>query len=439
MTKFMTESFWKNVLPICLIWNCSVLFAGEVPAPAPSEPTKHSFLDPVSDFVREDILHPVRPFELVPGKDPNGWSFLIEPYIWAPNVSGLTGFSGLPALKVNASNRSILENLKWGIMGNAEVRKGRWGLMAGGMYMELENSANLGGNLYKSGTVNLEQGVASLALAYRIIDDYRGFLDFYAGARYYYLGMSASLSTDSSGIQSISDDITDAVAARINTRVEDAVQAIRDQVIAAIDAKKDALLAEIASNVSADLKRRLFRRAAMNDIANRTDRDLVGYGVDISKLELLRNFKQGTRGAIAEYVRAVVARDVAVARGEVTSAVENRVTAAKAKVSKELAQDIEDSLPTTASNDQWWVDPILGFRGQVNFTRWLYLHAQADVGGFGAGSQIAWNVMAGVGVNFTRNVFAEVGYRYMYVDYTNSDFFYLMNFYGIYSSIGVKF
>jgi len=434
----MTESFWKAVLPVCLIWNCSVLVAGEVPAPAAS-PTQHSFFDPVSDFVRDDILHPVRPFEMVPGKDPNGWSFLIEPYIWAPNVSGLTGFSGLPALKVNASNRSILENLQWGIMGNAEVRKGRWGLMAGGMYMELENSANLGGNLYKSGTVNLEQGVASLALAYRIIDDYRGFLDFYAGARYYYLGMSASLSPDSSGIQSISDDITDGVAARINSRVEDAVQAIRDQVIAAIDAKKDALLAEIASNVSADLKQRLFRRAALNDISNRTDRDLVRSGVDLSKLDLVRSFSNGTRGAIAEYVRAVVARDVAAARGEVNSAIENRVASAKAKVSKELAQDIEDSLPTTASNDQWWVDPILGFRGQVNFTRWLYLHAQADVGGFGAGSQIAWNVMAGLGVNFTRNVFAEVGYRYMYVDYTNSDFFYLMNFYGIYSSIGVKF
>ncbi|PTX95121.1 hypothetical protein DB345_12570 [Spartobacteria bacterium LR76] len=437
----MSKSFlgFQAVLPACLIWGCSVLVAGEVPAPATPEPTKHSFLDPVSDFVRDDILHPVRPFEMVPGKDPNGWSFLIEPYIWAPNASGLTGFSGLPALEVNASNRTILENLKWGIMGNAEVRKGRWGLMAGGMYMELESSANLGGNLYKSGTAGLDQGVASLALAYRIINDYRGFLDFYAGARYYYLGMSASLTTDSSGIQAVSDDITDAVAARINTRVEDAVQAIRDQVIAAIDARKDALLAEVASNVNADLKRRLFRRAAMNDISNRADGDLLRSGVDISKLDLLRDFKQGTRGAIAEYVRAVVARQVAVARGEVTSAIDSRVAAAKAKVSKELAQDIEGALPTSASNDQWWVDPILGFRGQVNFTRWLYLHAQADVGGFGAGSQIAWNVMAGVGINFTRNVFAEVGYRYMYVDYTNSDFFYLMNFYGIYSAIGLKF
>lgn len=437
----MNKSFGgiQAILSTCLILGGSALVAGEVPAPAAPEPTKHSFLDPVSDFVRDDILHPVRPFEMVPGKDPNGWSFLIEPYIWAPNASGLTGFSGLPALEVNASNRTILENLKWGIMGNAEVRKGRWGLMAGGMYMELESSANLGGNLYKSGTAGLDQGVASLALAYRVINDYRGFLDFYAGARYYYLGMSASLTTDSSGIQAVSDDITDAVAARINTRVEDAVQAIRDQVIAEIDARKDALLAEIASNVNADLKRRLFRRAAMNDISNRADGDLIRSGVDISKLDLLRDFKQGTRGAIAEYVRAVVARQVAVARGEVTSAIDSRVAAAKAKVSKELAQDIEGALPTSASNDQWWVDPILGFRGQVNFTRWLYLHAQADVGGFGAGSQIAWNVMAGVGVNFTRNVFAEVGYRYMYVDYTNSDFFYLMNFYGIYSAIGLKF
>lgn len=60
------------------------------------------------------------------------------------------------------------------------------------------------------------------------------------------------------------------------------------------------------------------------------------------------------------------------------------------------------------------------------------------MGDFGAGSQIAWNVQATVGVNITRQLFAELGYRYMYVNYTSSDFLYKMNSYGLYSGFGVR-
>jgi hypothetical protein len=43
------------------------------------------------------------------------------------------------------------------------------------------------GPLYDNANIKLQQGMAQLALAYRIIDDRRGFLDIYAGARYNYL------------------------------------------------------------------------------------------------------------------------------------------------------------------------------------------------------------------------------------------------------------
>ena len=116
-----------------------------------------------------------------------------------------------------------------------------------------------------------------------------------------------------------------------------------------------------------------------------------------------------------------------------------RVSQAEKKLSKAIAQRIESALPTSDSGNVWWIDPILGLRGQINFTRWLFLAAQGDVGGFGAGSQIAWNVQATLGVNFTRNIFAELGYRYMYVNYDKNDFLYQMNSFGLFSGIGVKF
>jgi hypothetical protein len=108
-------------------------------------------------------------------------------------------------------------------------------------------------------------------------------------------------------------------------------------------------------------------------------------------------------------------------------------------MAKSISNALEQSLPTYAAGDQWWIDPIVGLRGQINFTRWLFLAAQADVGGFGVGSQITWNAQAAFGVNFTRNIFGELGYRYMYVDYDKDNFLYQINTFGLFSSLGFKF
>jgi len=88
---------------------------------------------------------------------------------------------------------------------------------------------------------------------------------------------------------------------------------------------------------------------------------------------------------------------------------------------------------------QSWVDPIVGLRGQLNLTRWLFLAAQGDVGGFGAGSKIVWNAQASMGVNFTRNVFAELGYRYVYMNYSHAGALFNAAEAGVFSGIGVKF
>ena len=68
-----------------------------------------------------------------------------------------------------------------------------------------------------------------------------------------------------------------------------------------------------------------------------------------------------------------------------------------------------------------------------------YLATQADVGGFYAGSRIAFNVSASLGVNFTRSVFGEIGYRYMYTDYQNSGVIYEVGDAGVFSAVGVRF
>jgi opacity protein-like surface antigen len=85
------------------------------------------------------------------------------------------------------------------------------------------------------------------------------------------------------------------------------------------------------------------------------------------------------------------------------------------------------------------VDPIIGVRGQYNFNDKWYVAGNTDIGGFGVSSDITWSVEAVVGYNFTRNVSAELGYRYLYTDYQDGGFIFDMAQAGIYTGVNIRF
>jgi hypothetical protein len=402
--------------------------AGPKASAATSEtPQRYSFLDPVGDFVRDSILDPKTPFELVPGKNPEDWTFVLKPYVWALGLDGNVGAKGLPSSHVNYSSLTVIRHLQWGIFMQGEIRKGRWGMLADGYYAALTGSADLDNRIYDSANLGLQQSIVSLALAYRIIDDRRGFLDLYAGVRYNFLGLQFDASLNDSRINEIGTNTANAIGNRIDARLDTALAAILAQAEqTAATAAGPAANAVLGSVRPRDLEKLILR--------DRDLRKLVRDDVIVRSLT-------GTdvRKALGSYIRASAAARASRARGLIDPSLEAAAAAEKKKLGKAISNKIEDATPTYAAGDQYWFDPIIGLRGQVNFTRWLYLAAQGDVGGFGAGSQIAWNVQAAFGINFSRNVFAELGYRYMYVDYENNGFLYNMNSYGLYSSVGFKF
>jgi len=69
------------------------------------------------------------------------------------------------------------------------------------------------------------------------------------------------------------------------------------------------------------------------------------------------------------------------------------------------------------SASQTWTDPIIGLRGRYYFSRAWFLNLYGDVGGFGAGSDISWQVLGGVGVQAARWCDVELGYRALGFDY----------------------
>jgi len=91
------------------------------------------------------------------------------------------------------------------------------------------------------------------------------------------------------------------------------------------------------------------------------------------------------------------------------------------------------------SGDKSWVDPFIGARVQHSLNdRWTVV-GYADVGGFGVGSKLSWQAIAGINYDFTKTVSGKFGYRYISVDYDKSGFLYDMDTYGLYAGVGFRF
>jgi len=335
-----------------LVFSALVLAASPLPlfaAEQSAEPASSGTLDsPVSTWLHDRIVRPVQPFELVPGKNPDGWGFMIEPYGWSPGLYGQIGIKDLPVATVNQSPVDILKKLDWGFFLRGEVRKGRWGFLGDGFFAQFSLTSDPKGSVYDDIKVKSQQSMVTLALAYRLVDDKRYFVDLYAGGRYTYLGTSASARINRGGVEALSEGLIDRAIAKFGPQL-------------------------------------------------------------LAKYPGLRNVPAST------------------------------LQKAKELGVEKLSDRIEEKLPRSVEQSRWWIDPIVGLRGQINFTRWLFAAAQADAGGFGAGSQITWNTQATLGVNFSRHIALEAGYRYMYIDYDKDNFLYKVNMPGVFAGLIFKF
>jgi hypothetical protein len=91
------------------------------------------------------------------------------------------------------------------------------------------------------------------------------------------------------------------------------------------------------------------------------------------------------------------------------------------------------------SADQTWFDPFIGARLQVpNVGKWM-LTLRGDVGGFGVGSDLAWQVYPKVGYRFSKLFELNAAYRFISMDYNKGDpaFLYDMRIFG--PEIGLAF
>ncbi len=97
--------------------------------------------------------------------------------------------------------------------------------------------------------------------------------------------------------------------------------------------------------------------------------------------------------------------------------------------------------PTTRASEDW-LDPIVGLDYRTALSdKWVF-YGRADVGGFGVGSELTWQLGAYFGYNPAPNWNLFGGYRHLAFDYESDDanqFFYDLSVSGPLLGVSFKF
>jgi len=121
------------------------------------------------------------------------------------------------------------------------------------------------------------------------------------------------------------------------------------------------------------------------------------------------------------------------------AAVDRIVNAAKARIANDLAFTLQTKLNRSIARDDFWFDPYVGLRGRYNFNKTFYTAVRGEIGGFGVGADLMWEVEGVVGINLTRSIFTELGYRALGADYENNGLLFDAVMHGPQITTGITF
>ena len=363
-----------------------------------------------------------------------GWELRVTPYVWAPSLSGDVGLKGASA-DVDLPISDLLQDLEMAGMLGMEVRKDRLGLLADGVYYRFTTEADTPGNFLKTIDTTIKFGMLDLAVAYRVVDVDRGWLDLLAGGRYMTVEVNLDLIPNYAAADSISGSVMDRTVESLQEQMELKADEIADKLADITEGLGQAA----HDKISEALKDRAEQRAdeIMGKIESIPPRQLESLKEALQ--EKLDSITDEQREALAEAVKEAldnradeISGNVEAIREEIRNVAETLKLGASEEVKKkleaaekDLAAAIKKAMQAAdradPEGDRQWVDPYVGVRGRLNLTDAVYAAGRADIGGFGVGSDVAWQLFGGVGVQMTERVDLEAGWRHLAFDYDKDD------------------
>jgi hypothetical protein len=347
------------------------------------------------------------------------WQFTIAAPGWMAGMDGTIGVRGVNA-DIDIGFDQILQHLDMIFAMRAEAQKGPFGIYGEVIYIGLSDGAQING-LVNNIHAQVDQTLVDGALTWRLVNQPHWSLDLAAGTHYTNVYEKLELHSDPMAIQHASEQFVNDIAEDLRDRLNHDISKGEF-----IDALKDSIRSVIASRIGDRLE----------DIQRHPNIPIGPLGGRISQ-----EIAQRVENIIEKEKAALEARiDALHLRGEARrAAVQRAVDAAKARIANQLALRLNKSLSQTKSKDDFWFDPYVGLRGRYNFNKTYYTAVRGEIGGFGVGADLMWEVEAVVGINLTRSIFTEIGYRALGGNFEENDFRFETVMHGPQITTGITF
>ena len=347
------------------------------------------------------------------------WQFTLAAPGWLASLDGTIGVRGVNA-DIDVPIDEVLQHLDMIFAMRAEAQKGPFGIYGELIYIGLSDVAQING-LINNIHEQVDQTLVDGALSWRLFNQPRWSLDFAAGTHYTNVYEQLELHSDPAAIQQASEQFVNNIANDLRARLDQ-------------DISNSEFLANLKSTIKADIANRIGN--ALERHENRPNIPIGPLGGRIRQeiVQRVENFIEKEAAALQAQIDALklagAARRAAVARA---------VDAAKARIANQLALRLDKSFNQTLSKDDYWFDPYVGLRARYNFNKTFYTAVRGEIGGFGVGADLMWEVETVVGINLTRSIFTEIGYRALGADYENNGLLFDAVLHGPQITTGITF
>ena len=346
------------------------------------------------------------------------WQFTIAAPGWMAGLDGTIGVRGVNA-DIDVGFDQILQHLDMIFAMRAEAQKGPFGIYGELIYIGLSDDTQING-LINNVHEQVDEYLVDTALSWRLVNQPRWSLDLAAGTHYTNVYERLELHSDPIAIQQASERFVNDIAADLRDRLNHDISKSEF-----LEILKGTIEENIASRIGNVLERHERRpNIPIGPLGGRIRQEIN---------QVVERFVQEKEAGLRMRIDALrlrgAARRAAVARA---------VNAAKTQIANRLAATLDAKLDRNISRDDYWFDPYAGLRARYNFNKTFYTAVRGEVGG-GAASDLMWEVEGVIGINLTRSIFTEIGYRALAVDYDNDGLLFDTIMHGPQITTGITF
>src|SRR5262245_31177783 len=308
------------------------------------------------------------------------WQFKIAVPGLMPSINGTIGVRGVNA-DIDVGLGQILEHLDMIFAMRAEARKGPFGVYAEIFYVGLSDDTQIGGlinNVHE--TVN--PYLVDWGLSWRLINQPRWFVDLAAGSHYTNVYEQLELHSDPAAIQQASEQFVTNISDHLVTRLNN-------------DISNSEFITRLKATIETDITSAIDKHDSLHrhERKPRIPIGPLGGRIEQDVARVVHDFVRAKETALRARIDALHLR------GEARrAAVRQAVSAAEMQFANQLASTLDRKLGQTISRDDGWFDPYVGLHTRYNFNKTFYTAVRGEVGGFGVGVDLMWQVVGVLGI-----------------------------------------